>query len=321
MSLLFVVWLTAAMSGCGGPKESKVAQDSESAPAAGQEKPGQEKPGEKLAEGASVAPAEKPAAQKLPKITTEAELKAALQQKNPNFRGEVGVGIDAQQLIRAVQINDPAIEDISPLAGLPLLQLDLTGCHVTDLSPLQGMKLDVAYLGDTGIRDISVLKGMPLGQLFLDHTRVEDLGPLAGAKRLQELNLEGSKVSDLGPLKDLPQLRMLWLTKCPVSDITPLRTVPLVSLTLAETKVSDLSPLKGHSLERLHIAKTGVTDLSPLQWMQLTRLIFTPGKIEKGIEYARKSETLREIDVDFQPPQRLMSPTQFWPLYDAGKFK
>ena len=108
----------------------------------------------------------------------------------------------------------------------------------------------------------------------------------------------------------------------PARAVGTLRDVPsLVSLTVARTKVSDLSPLKGHpSLERLHIAEAEVTDLSPLEWMRLTRLIFTPGRIKKGIESARGMESIYEIDVEFPSRRgRPMSPAEFWRRYDAGE--
>ena len=120
------------------------------------------------------------------------------------------------------------------------------------------------------------------------------------------------------------RLKTLWLTGCPVSDIGPLGKVPsLESLTVARTKVSDLSPLKGHpSLQRLHIAESAVTDLSPLQWLQLTRLIFTPGRIKTGLEFARQMRTINEIDVEFPRGRaRPLSPPEFWRRYDAGEFK
>ncbi len=255
-------------------------------------------------------------------ITTEEALKAAIKEKNPNFNGEVAVATDGQRIL-AVGINDVAIEDISPLKGMPLLQVDLSMCHVTDISPLRGMKLQLLYLDETGVSDLSPLKGMPLETLYLAETPVEDLGPLAGAVGLQKLNLTGSKVRDLSPLAKT-RLHTLWLTRCPVRDISALATVPLVSVTLAETKVSDLSPLKGHpTLQRLHIAGSDVTDLSTLQWLRLTRLVFTPGRITTGIEFARAMPTLQEIDTVFPPAAgaRPMSPAQFWPRYDAGEFK
>ena len=63
-------------------------------------------------------------------ITTEEELKAALKEKNPDFQGEVGVTADNGR-IYAVEIHDPAVQDIGPLAGLPLRVLDLARCDLS----------------------------------------------------------------------------------------------------------------------------------------------------------------------------------------------
>jgi len=247
-------------------------------------------------------PSETPPETQSDEIKSQEELEAALKAKNPRFAGPVGVGYDEQGVF-CVEINDPGVEDISPLARLPL----------------KGMPRVNIFLEQTGVKDISVLEGLPLWSLYLTNTPVSDLSPLRGLKtKMKELNAIGSKVTDLSPLEGL-DVEMIWLSECPISDISPLQNVRVVSLTLADTKVSDLSSLKGHpTLERLHIARTAVTDLSPLQWMDLTRLVFTPNRIKTGIEHARAMTSLTEIGIDFD--QRL-PPAQFWPQYDAGQFK
>ena len=247
------------------------------------------------------SPQEEPSRQAVAETMTQEQLEAAIKAKNPGFAGEVSVGSDGPRIV-AVEIHDPAVEDISPLAGLKLQAVDFSGTRVRDIQALAGMPLVAAYFSETG---------------------VEDLGPLKGAP-LQELNLLRTKVSDLGPLEGAP-IRMLWLNDTPVEDILPLRTMPLESLTLAGTKVSDLNPLKGHPLQRLHIARSEVTDLTPLQWMRLARLVFTPGRIKKGIEHARNMASLREIGTAFGEAEwgiadNLMPPAAFWEQYDAGRF-
>jgi Leucine Rich Repeat (LRR) protein len=255
-------------------------------------------------------------------ITTEDELRAAIKAKNPKFEGELVTQGDDQTLI-AVGLNDPAIEDISPLAGLPLRMLDLSECHIADISPLAGMPLQALALENTGVADIGALKGMPLVRVYLAGSRVTDLGPLEGSL-LTELNLLGTQVKDLKPLAKMRSLKMLWLNDTPVSDISPLAGLPLVSVTLAGTKVSDLGPLEKTGLQRLHIARSDVTDLSPLKWMKLTRLVFTPERIKTGMEYARQMGSISEIGTSFGEEgreDRMMRPQVFWRMYDAGKLK
>ena len=106
---------------------------------------------------------------------------------------------------------------------------------------------------------------------------------------IQDLYLPGTGVFDLTPLKGAP-IRQLWLNDAPVTDISPLKNAPLVSLTLHRTKVADLSVVQDLPLlQRLHVGETKVTDLTPLKGMSLTRLVFTPNRIEKGIEALYKN--------------------------------
>lgn len=255
-----------------------------------------------------------------PSIATPEQLADALTAKNPGFRGEVQMEPISADLLVLV-INDPNLKDISPLARQRIGRLDLSGCDITDLTPLEGLPLDQLALEDNRrLSDISALRGMPLQKLYLSRTRVENLGPLRRAP-LQELNLVGTRVKDLSPLSECP-IEMLWLTGCPVTDISPLRRVPLISLTLQDTLVTDLRPLEGHPLQRLHIGGTGVTDLTPLASLRLTRLIFTPGRIKKGLDAVRKMTSLQELGTRFDDAaDDKMPPATFWELYDKGELK
>lgn len=299
-----------ALAGCGGERPETTEARSESPP----DQVGSIGPSRTPQEpGSSGKPDSAP--------VTEEGLRAALRQANPELTEEIGIAGDGR-VILAVEAHDRNLTDLRPLAGLPLLALDLARSGVEELAPLQGMPLRELYLEDAPVDDIGPLEGMPLEKLYLSNTKVDDLDPLRKATRLKELNLVGAQVSDLSPLAGLPQLEMLWLTGCPVDDIAPLARVrSLVSLTLEKTEVDDLSPLEGHPLRRLHIGKTPVTDLTPLRSMQLTRLIFTPNRIEEGMEYARNMSTLREIGLEFSDPRARppMAPAEFWAKYDAGK--
>ena len=72
------------------------------------------------------------------------------------------------------------------------------------------------------------------------------------------------------------------------------------------------------SLRRLNIVDSQVTDLSVLKNLRLDRLLFTPHRIERGIEVARSMSSLREMGTSFEG--RTM-PEKFWKSYDAGEFK
>jgi len=253
-------------------------------------------------------------------IATPEQLAEALKEKNPGFSGQVQMEPISADLL-AVAINDSNVKDISPLARQRIGALDVSKCDIADVSPLQGLPLVELYLEDNQrLADISALRGMPLRKLYLSRTRVENLGPLRGAP-LEDLNLLGTPVKNLSPLAECP-IKMLWLTGCPVADISPLRRVPLVSLTLQDTRVSDLSPLEGHPLQRLHIGGAEVTDLTPVGSLQLTRLIFTPSKITKGLDTVRKMTSLQELGTRFDDAaDDKMPPATFWELYDKGELK
>ncbi len=187
-----------------------------------------------------------PAEQQIEAITKK------LMELNPGFDGKVA-GADGNGtpkiengVVTEICIVTDNVTDVSPVRALAGLKvLNCRGTYVSgrsngvlsDLSPLQGMKLAV---------------------LGLTHTHVSDLSPLQGMK-LTSLNCSITQVSDISPLRGM-QLAWLGLYATPVSDLSPLQGMPLSTLQCSNTQVSDLSALGGcKSLRALDVLNAKVT--------------------------------------------------------------
>lgn len=276
------------------------------------------RPSEKSREAPEVPVVTAPARPRSAVATSESVL-AALVAANPQLvKDAVQLTEDDGQIVRA-EMPQAGVVSLEPLRGQPLQVLSLVGNPITDLSPLAGMPLVELDLEGTDVSDLTPLKGMPLRSLWLNRTKVTDLEPLRGLP-LAQLSLYGVAVSDLRPLDGAP-LESLWLNHTAVRDLSPLSQAPLVSVTLEDTPVTDLSIARQWpSLQRLHLGGSGITDLTPLQGLRLSRLILTPGRIEKGWDVVRRMDTLQELDVELREPQR-WTPEEFWQRYDAGEFR
>ena len=266
---------------------------------------------------AEAIPSQKPQSEPAttPMFTSVAEIHEYIKKSNPSYTqgGQFEVTQDGQVIAAALPACQ--ISNIAFLKEWPLIQVDLSNNPISDLSPIRGKKsLKSLYLENTEIRDISALYGLPLVELYLSNTPVVDIMPLAEMP-LENLNLLGTGVYDLLPLARSP-IRMLWLSETPVTDVTPLIACPIESLTLHRTPVSDISPLAGTGIQRLHIGETDVTDISPVLGMRLNRLIFTPSRIETGLDQVRQLPFLREVGTSFETR---MAPAQFWDLFDQGQ--
>ena len=182
--------------------------------------------------------------------------------------------------LSSLNVSGTGVRDLSPLKGMPLTSLILADgdgpCLANDLTPLKGMKT-LTSLVVYGVRDLSPLAGMPLTSLTLGFgnqlSSFTDLSPLKGMP-LTSLNLQQChQVTDLTPLKGMP-LTSLNVVYTKVTALSPLKGMPLTSLDLRGTQVTDLSPLKGMALTSLNLTCTKVTDLSPLKGMPLLQLNF-----------------------------------------------
>lgn len=265
-------------------------------------------------------PTVEPAQPTKPKYWNEVLLHAAIREVNPGYSGNGEFQIDDGK-VTAVRLAQCGVTNIMPLAGMELAMLDMQACPVQDIAALAGMPLQALFLDSTAVEDLAPLKGnTTLQQLYVDHSKVKDLSPLSGVP-ISVLNLVGTRVVDLSALNGMP-LRQLWLTDCKISDVSALAQCPMESLTLHRTDVVDLSALSGmRTLQRLHIGETPVSDVSPLQGLSLQRLVFTPGRITKGIEVLKAMPSLQTIGTAFEDDVDTTLPSaQFWQKYDAGEF-
>jgi hypothetical protein len=180
---------------------------------------------------------------------------------------------------------------ITPLAGLPIEDLNLQNTGVTDLSALRGMPLKVLNISRTQATDLSPVRDAPLEHLLMIRSKVARL-PQFTSKTLKHVDLNHSIVADISGLREQPletlrmigtkvtrlplftskTLRHVDLNDSPVSDISGLQGQPLVHLHIVQTKVADLSPLKKSRLVNLNVSLTPVRDLFPLRGLPLHAL-------------------------------------------------
>jgi Leucine-rich repeat (LRR) protein len=87
------------------------------------------------------------------------------------------------------------VSNLSILNGMTSLRkLLLNGVPLSDLTPLQSLKLTQLLLSDTKGTDLSPLKEMPLKDLWIYDTRVTDLTPLQ-ALSLEEIRLTPKNIT------------------------------------------------------------------------------------------------------------------------------
>lgn len=123
------------------------------------------------------------------------------------------------------------LADLSPLKGMmSLTELTCSHTKVQDLTPLKGLRLENLNLYLCPISDLTPLAGMPLTSLNVRGVRsLTDLSPLKDS-RLTYLTCHATQVSDLSPLEGLP-LAVLDCSSTKVQILSPLKSIPLKELT------------------------------------------------------------------------------------------
>jgi len=102
------------------------------------------------------------------------------------------------------------VSDLSPLQGMQLEVLGVQATRVDRLEPLRGLPLTYLNLNETGVTDLSSLARMPLRSLLIAYTAVRDLSPLRGMP-LENLYFDNSQVTDVSPLATMDSLRTVMV--------------------------------------------------------------------------------------------------------------
>lgn len=189
--------------------------------------------------------------------------------------------------LRVLILDYQQISDLTPLAGLPLEYLSLTGNQISDLGPLAGLtELQVLDLGENPVRTTEVLAELPaLREVVLEATGITSVEVFRDSG-IQSLNIRTTWVTDYTPLEECPHLTRLVTGSMPEGAAeTLVGLTGLEELRLYSTPQLDLSLFRDFqrlqevdffgstvshpevltelsSLQYVNLGKTGVEDLS-----------------------------------------------------------
>ncbi len=146
------------------------------------------------------------------KMTPDKQVEAVaaeLRKRNPGFDGKLERDIDLGKVVE-LRFRTEAVNDISPLRVLKGLKI--LRCRspegkgkLVELSPLYGLPLQTLDVSGNPVTNLGVLEGMPLTELNCSRTRLTDLSPLRGM-RLQVLSCEFNAARDDEVLRSITTL-------------------------------------------------------------------------------------------------------------------
>lgn len=178
--------------------------------------------------------------------------------------------IQELKYIQTITLSGNKIKNIGPLGKLTALQyINIEKNQVADLKPLETLKnLRNLYADENTVKDLAPLAGLDkMVSIYLKNNQVTDLKPLAKLKWLERLDVSGNGLTDVSALAGLTEWRYLFLHRNKITDLSILiemaqkdkkgdqRFAPFWNLYLADNPLSDAA--KGKQLEELKkVART-----------------------------------------------------------------
>jgi hypothetical protein len=92
--------------------------------------------------------------------------------------------------LTSLSLQESGVQDLTPLAGMPLSRLSVAYSPVNDLTPLKGMKLAALNLAECPVRDVTPLQEMNLVELSLTPRNISK--GLDGIRRMKSLKAMGN---------------------------------------------------------------------------------------------------------------------------------
>ncbi|MBR4472884.1 MAG: hypothetical protein IKS55_04525 [Oscillospiraceae bacterium] len=162
-----------------------------------------------------------------------------------------------------VRLSNCSIDSLSWLSGAEMEEFSVSGCAVTDYSPLTSCaRLREAEIDLTGQTDADFSGFAPpaLQELITNNgesLRNPDLSALSGSKNLTSLYIDHLPLTELSFLQDLPSLEFLVLDTCSalrdISGVGTLKNLKNLEILYCE-RVPDYSPIAGcTALEKIHV--------------------------------------------------------------------
>lgn len=154
---------------------------------------------------------------------------------------------DAKRLFDSNQMREGPIRSLADLSKMPnLKQVFLSMQRITDISPLAGLpNLEVADIKNNPITDISPLGELKfLKRVTLFDTRVTDLSPLSLCPMLSDLDAGKLPVQSPAAFEGLDGLRVLSLSETTLDTLEGIEAfTQLETLTLGGVINGNLTPL------------------------------------------------------------------------------
>ena len=202
------------------------------------------------------------------------------------------------------------IVDLSPLQGLPIEILHIDRSAITDFSALKTMALKELTLGNNpNINNLDMLKGLPLEHLSLHGIPLKNMsGTIGMPLEVLRLGYNQNIVLDLSPLAQMP-LRKLFLNEIKLKNLKFLKDLPIEELSLRNLgHEMDLTNLQGLPIKNLRLESGQYKSFDPIAPLKLEKLYIYQGDAFDDMAIL-KDMPLKSLSIR-HAPVRSLSPLQ-----------
>ena len=222
---------------------------------------------------------------------------------NQIYEAEIGLEDMVDCMGFEENLINGGITDISLLSKMPnLKEIFLCDQKITDISPLKGLPIEKLYLSGNQISDFSVIETLEqLNVLFIVDNPVSILPDLSKLKQFVRLNLSGNIYENLDFLKESTvgslDIRHIYVKS---DDFSVLRSMANLSdLRTAENQQTFYAELpKLNQLTELGLWGYRGNDLSIIKSLSKLERLYTSGRALESLSGIESASNLRQLHID-----------------------
>ena len=180
--------------------------------------------------------------------------------------------IEMTNLNEVILVNEPYIEDFSPLLQLKsMTSLNVSGCGLDEEKAKQIFSilwLNTLKIDDNLLSNIDNVKNMSVLRDFsASNNSLKDISVLGNMTLLRSLNLSNNLISDISVLSNLTSLKTLDISNNLIKDISPLSYLTMLTdLNIGTNDIKQLNAISRlQNIEILNVSNNQIQYLSPIE--------------------------------------------------------
>jgi Leucine-rich repeat (LRR) protein len=203
--------------------------------------------------------------------------------------------------LRRLHCPGSVFDSLSAIKDMPIEDLDLSDCRISDLEPLRGKSFRRLSIAGSRVEKFKILRDIKVQFLDVSRTPFNDLRVLKETG-VTELIAADTKLERLYDLRDT-DIQRLDISETMIKGLRGIEKSKVTDLVARASFLREIKSIAGSPVTRLNISETKVDNLSPLIGSKVETLEFDRYNIIRDKKFLLQAASLLTLNGEEFPPK------------------